>query len=81
MTARSAFVFALSTAVLTAGCASSARPAVTAQIHNEPVLAASEASMPPRSNGVMPARPAPALRHYYLLSPGPNATLVVTRSE
>ena len=30
----------------------------------------------------MPRRThAPALRHFYLLSPGPNATLVVTRSD
>ena len=72
MTFASSFVLFASLA-LTAGCASAvARPAA----------------------GAGPSVPAPTqqmqtntqertveLRHFYLLSPGPNATLVVTRSD
>jgi hypothetical protein len=60
-------------ALLAAGCASrSAIPATAAASrapHAEPAQAA-----PPASRVV-------ELRHFYLLSPGPNARLVVTRSD
>ncbi len=59
----------LSIAILVlAGCSSqAAKPAAS------PVGAAPE--LPASSNKVV------ELRHIYLLSPGPNATLVVTRSD
>ena len=61
-----------------------------------PVLAllaagcASRGTLPPTSASAAPAQPASAsahptqpveLRHFYLLSPGPSSTLVVTRSD
>ena len=56
---------------LLTGCAShSALPATTARAMPAP----SPRSTPPAAQHV-------ELRHFYLLSPGPSATLVVTRSD
>lgn len=82
-------VLSLATVIaLTAGCASTSRPAMAPalapQVRSEAVLAGSEATVPvpaPRVSTAFAAPQARALRHYYLLSPGPNATLVVTRAE
>jgi hypothetical protein len=38
-------------------------------------------AQPPISRSAVPALDAKPLRHFYLLSPGPHATLVVTRSD
>jgi len=58
-------------ALLAAGCAS--RHAVPAAAATTTLMQTGHAT-PPASQGV-------ELRHFYLLSPGPTATLVVTRSE
>jgi hypothetical protein len=48
---------------------------------------ANSSGLPPKSGASMSSAPASdtrnvaELRHFYLLSPGPNATLVVTRSD
>jgi hypothetical protein len=53
---------------LGSGCASQGAASVKTQS-----AASVEAASSPRSGS--------ELRHFYLLSPGPNATLVVTRSD
>jgi hypothetical protein len=55
-----------------------------------PAGCVSRGALPPTAANTPPPAPAPRtppvarvveLRHFYLLSPGPSATLVVTRSE
>jgi hypothetical protein len=58
-------------ALLAVGCAS--RPVPPAATATATPAQAGHAT-PPTSKGV-------ELRHFYLLSPGPSSTLVVTRSE
>jgi len=71
MTFASSFVLFASLA-LTAGCASAvARPAAGAGL-SEPAPTQMQTNTQERTV---------ELRHFYLLSPGPNATLVVTRSD
>jgi hypothetical protein len=60
---------------LVSGCASAVgRPAASAQ-------PAALAPRPADANPPNSAHQVVELRHFYLLSPGPNATLVVTRSD
>ncbi|HEY0463304.1 MAG TPA: hypothetical protein VGC79_03805 [Polyangiaceae bacterium] len=64
-------------ALLTVGCASASHNAM-------PATTATTATASTRH--ARPARPAPPasqveLRHFYLLSPGPSATLVVTHRD
>jgi hypothetical protein len=72
---RLAFLSAI--ALFAAGCASrSAIPAATAQAPR-----AQHAGTTPPSDATPPSPRVVELRHFYLLSPGPNTTLVVTRSD
>ncbi len=67
-------------ALLAAGCAS--RSAVPATSAKAPLAQASYATAP-TSYATAPTSESQGveLRHFYLLSPGPSATLVVTRSD
>ena len=61
-------------ASLAVGCASRPLPAATATTTRTQTGHATPAASQPASQEV-------ELRHFYLLSPGPSATLVVTRSD
>jgi hypothetical protein len=65
------FAFLSAVALLAAGCASrtAAPPTSVTAAHTQSARSAQHASEEIE------------LRHYYLLSPGPNAKLVVTRSD
>lgn len=64
----------LATLTLTAGCASSASRSASGRAPAPPAPAALATSSPGERRQV-------ELRHFYLLSPGASATLVVTRSD
>lgn len=74
------FASATTIALLAAGCASRSAP--------PPASATASRAQPAHAtaNRAQPAHATPPsqsveLRHFYLLSPGPSSTLVVTRSD
>ena len=58
-------------ALVAAGCAS----------RNAPPATTLTATATQAGHATPPGSPAVALRHFYLLSPGPSSTLVVTRTD